>query len=60
MDPVHDRMVPAPASNAAAVWRAVRRLVGWRPVVSAEMRLVLASLAFTLFYPHAFWQLLLR
>lgn len=60
MNPVHDRMVPAPTRNAAVVWRAVRRLAGWRPAVSAETLLVLASLAFTLFYNHAFWQLLLR
>lgn len=58
MNPVYARLVPAPTRNAAAVWRAARRLAAWRPVVSAETLLVLASLAFTTFYNHAFWHLL--
>lgn len=39
-------------------WQAVRRLAIWRPAVSTETLLVLASLAFSTFYNHAFWHLL--
>lgn len=60
MNPVYARLIPASTRNAAAFWRAMRRLADWRPVVSTETLLVLASLAFTLFYNNAFWQLLLR
>lgn len=32
----------------------------WRPVLSVEMLLLLASLTFSVFYNHAFWRLLFR
>ena len=30
----------------------------WRPVVAAETLMVVASLAFSVFYNHAFWHVL--
>jgi hypothetical protein len=39
--------------------QAWRWLAAWRPVVAAETLMVVASLAFTAFYNHAFWHFLL-
>jgi hypothetical protein len=34
--------------------------MAWRPVVAVETLILLAALAFTAFYNHAFWLLLFR
>lgn len=66
MDTMHDRFTLASTPDAAAVTspggsfipQAWQRLAAWRPVVSAETLMVIASIAFTVFYNHAFWHLL--
>ena len=63
---MHGRFLPASTRDAAAVMRpggffikqAWQRLAAWRPVVAAETLIILASLAFTAFYNHAFWHVL--
>jgi hypothetical protein len=71
MDPIHARFIPASTRNTAAPgvaggfsaqqgWQALRRLMAWRPVVAVETLILLAALAFTAFYNHAFWLLLFR
>lgn len=39
-------------------WQAVRRLATWRPTVSSETLIVLASIAFSAFYNQSFWRVL--
>lgn len=69
MDTLHDRFLPSFARSAAGLklpvdalarrcWQAVRRLAAWRPVLAAETLIVLASIAFSVFYNRAFWHLL--
>lgn len=69
MNRMHDQLNPSTIHGAAALslpgggllrqcWQAGRWLVAWRPVVAAETLIVCASLAFSVFYNHAFWQAL--
>jgi hypothetical protein len=67
MDTMHGRFLPASTPDVAAtalpggsfLQQAWRWLAAWRPVVAAETLMVIASLAFTVFYNHAFWHFLL-
>lgn len=68
---LHGRYIPASAPRLPAgtlqgthfalqFRQACRRLAVWRPALSVEMLLLLASLTFSVFYNHAFWRLLFR
>lgn len=67
MNTMHGRFLPASTPDVAAtalpggsfLQPAWRRLAAWRPVVTAETLMVIASLAFTAFYNHAFRRFLL-
>ena len=68
MDIIRRRFTPQSTSPGAVSlpdssitqqrWQAVRRLAVWRPMVSAETLLILACLAFSVFYNQAFWHAL--
>lgn len=69
MDTLNGRFLPSSARSPAGpklpgaalarrCWQAWRRLAAWRLVVAAETPIVLASIAFSVFYNHAFWHLL--
>jgi hypothetical protein len=69
MDKLHGLGIPASAPGLSAARatgvhfapqfrQACRRLTAWRPVLSVESLLLLASLAFSTFYNHALWHLL--
>jgi hypothetical protein len=66
---LHGRYIPASAPKLPAgklqrtrfapqFRQACRRLAVWRPVLSVEILLLLASLTFSIVYNHAFWRLL--
>ena len=69
MDIIRRRFIPPPSTSAVGVslpvgsiaqqrWQAVRRLAVWRPMVSTETLLILACLAFPVFYNQTFWHAL--